>query len=126
MTDDTLRDKLTDDQYRVTQQQGTEPAFTGEYWNCKTPGTYHCVCCGEPLYDADTKFDSGTGWPSFFAPVADEAVETNTDTSHGMTRTEVHCRRCGAHLGHIFPDGPKPTGMRHCINSASLKLQPRD
>ena len=121
-TDTEWRKNLTNEQYHVTREKGTEPAFSGEYWKTKAPGTYQCVCCGEPLFTSDTKFDSGTGWPSFTAPVDSSKVEMETDTSHGMARTEVMCRRCEAHLGHVFPDGPGPTGLRFCINSASLKL----
>jgi peptide-methionine (R)-S-oxide reductase len=122
-TDDEYRERLSPLQYEVTRRGGTEQAFTGVYWDTKDTGTYRCVCCSAELFRSDTKFDSGTGWPSFWEPLSDDRVRLLTDTSHGMVRTEARCARCDAHLGHVFPDGPAPTGQRWCMNSASLDLE---
>jgi peptide-methionine (R)-S-oxide reductase len=119
------RRTLTPEQYAVCRQKGTERAFTGRYWDHHEDGTYRCAACGEPLFDSSTKFDSGTGWPSFFAPLDPASVENVADTSHGMRRVEVVCRACGSHLGHVFPDGPRPTGERYCMNSVSLDFVPK-
>jgi peptide-methionine (R)-S-oxide reductase len=121
-TDAEWREILTPEQYRVLRRKGTEPAFTGKFWDARTEGTYKCAGCGEPLFSSEVKFNSGTGWPSFFRPIDGSSVEEHVDRSHGMTRTEVTCGRCGAHLGHVFDDGPAPTGQRYCINSISLEL----
>ena len=118
-----LKQKLTPEQYHVTQEKGTERAFTGIYWDNKKEGMYRCVVCDEPLFSSDTKYESGTGWPSFFQPLDPAKVEVEVDTTHGMRREEVHCAKCGAHLGHVFPDGPRPTGTRYCLNSASLNFE---
>jgi peptide-methionine (R)-S-oxide reductase len=122
-SDDGWRERLTPEQFQVARKAGTERAFSGEYWDCHDDGTYVCVCCDAPLFSSETKFESGTGWPSFFQALDAAAVDETVDQSHGMSRTEAICKNCGAHLGHVFPDGPRPTGQRYCMNSASLKLE---
>jgi peptide-methionine (R)-S-oxide reductase len=125
-TNEEWKQALTKEQYEVCRLKGTEYPFTGKYWNCKEEGTYHCVCCGNELFESETKFDSGTGWPSFWAPISPDKVDLRRDISHGMRRIEVQCSRCGSHLGHVFGDGPHPTGKRYCINSVSLELDKND
>lgn len=122
-TDEEWRGQLSEQEFQVTRCSATERAFTGRYWNEKAAGTYHCVCCGAPLFRSEAKYDSGTGWPSFHTPVADGAVAEKVDSAHGMVRTESVCAQCDAHLGHVFPDGPQPSGLRYCMNSASLRLE---
>ena len=124
-SDTEWRETLSPEQYEVLRRKGTERAFTGKYYNSKEEGVYRCAGCGNPLFDSETKFHSGTGWPSYYQPISADAVETEQDGSHGMIRTEVLCARCGGHLGHVFPDGPEPTGQRYCINSISLDFEPR-
>ena len=126
MTEEQWRVKLDPAQFAVLREGATEPAFTGKYWNEKRPGVYACAGCGTELFSSDTKYESGSGWPSFFTPLAEDRIVEKSDMSHGMVRTEILCATCGGHLGHVFPDGPQPTGLRYCVNSASLELDPAE
>ncbi|MFN8577628.1 MAG: peptide-methionine (R)-S-oxide reductase MsrB [Candidatus Sericytochromatia bacterium] len=121
--DDYWKDKLTEEQFAIARKKGTERAFTGKYYTNKEEGTYKCICCGEPLFSSETKYDSGSGWPSFYQPIEDNKISEETDKTHFMVRTEIMCNKCGAHLGHVFEDGPKPTGLRYCVNSTSLNFE---
>ena len=125
-SDEEWKKELTPEQFYVARKAGTEPAFTGKYYKTKDSGMYTCVCCGQPLFSSETKYESGSGWPSFYQPVSTGAVEEHSDTTYGMRRVEVRCSKCDAHLGHVFPDGPRPTGLRYCMNSASLNLEPQE
>jgi peptide-methionine (R)-S-oxide reductase len=125
-TDEEWRQQLSETEYEVCRSKGTEPAFSGEYFDTKDKGVYHCRCCGEPLFKSDAKYDSGTGWPSFYAPISNNIIREESDQALSRERTEIICNNCGAHLGHVFPDGPQPTGLRYCVNSVSLKLDKSD